>query len=114
MPNCVSQAMDIAGPSSYHNNFHQDVHVYENLTQAGMGQPLVELCDYPNQQVVEEGIDYLVDVVFVKDPFSFFCQLVGSLPCFNALMGRLATVYSGKELNCTGFIFNLNLNFPFC
>ena len=97
MPNFVSQA--VAGPSSYHPHNHQHFHFYQHLAQGGIVQPLlVEPFAYPTQSVIEEGIDYLVDVVFVKDPLNFFCQLVDSLPRFNALMESLATVYSGKEL----------------
>ena len=109
-----SQAM--AGPSSFHphNIFHQDVHVDQNLAQEGMGQPcLVEPYAYPDQPDVEEGIDYLVVVVFVKDPFNFFCQLVGSSSHLYALMEKLAVVYSGKELNYLRLIFKILYISPF-
>ena len=90
----------MAGPSSYHPHTHQHLHFHQHLARGGIGQPLlVEPLVYPTQSVVQEGIGYLVDVVFIKDPLNFFCQLVvGRLPHLYALMGKLATVYSGKEL----------------
>ena len=97
MPNIVSQA--VAGPSSYHPHNHQLLHFHQHLAQQGIVRPLLveQLFTYTTQSVIEEGFGYLVDVVFVKDPLNFFCQFVSSLPHLYALMGRLSTVYSGKE-----------------
>ena len=80
-----------------HNHSHQKIHFRLNVAQEGTRQHLLaKPFAYPNQSDVKERKYYRVDVVFVNNPSSFFCQFVENAEFFNDLMERVAAVYSGK------------------